>query len=171
MRPRVFPAEDFVVAGSTFAGAVSASMRPRVFPAEDVSRRAPTRATDRAASMRPRVFPAEDPLHGESFRPPPKASMRPRVFPAEDADGLSGDRARATGFNEAAGIPRGRRGNEALQEHNIHRFNEAAGIPRGRHRLVVRAPAHQGASMRPRVFPAEDAQPFVSKLPSVEQLQ
>ena len=37
-------------------------------------------------------------------------------------------------------------------------FNEAAGIPRGR--LGGRrqsAPWHPGASMRPRVFPAEDA--------------
>ena len=37
-------------------------------------------------------------------------------------------------------------------------FNEAAGIPRGRHviRLAVRE-VFSPASMRPRVFPAEDA--------------
>ena len=59
--------------------------------------------------------------------------MRPRVFPAEDllvlveeADGMSG-------FNEAAGIPRGRL--------------------RGRIETIFVAIV---ASMRPRVFPAED---------------
>ena len=62
-------------------------------------------------------------------------------------------------FNEAAGIPRGRRlAREARREQAIViRFNEAAGIPRGRrqarHLEVQRGP---DASMRPRVFPAED---------------
>ena len=58
--------------------------------------------------------------------------MRPRVFPAEDGEG----RRRGAGSRRC--------------------FNEAAGIPRGRRRPApppVRAPA---ASMRPRVFPAED---------------
>ena len=61
--------------------------------------------------------------------------MRPRVFPAEDLQ--------ETG---------------ALVEVSAPCFNEAAGIPRGR-----RAEWRQGratltaASMRPRVFPAEDA--------------
>ncbi len=58
--------------------------------------------------MRPRVFPAEDgaavKLGGESGF----ASMRPRVFPAEDAATGSKPDSRTTGFNEAAGIPRGR---------------------------------------------------------------
>ena len=61
-------------------------------------------------------------------------------------------------FNEAAGIPRGRLPHRlALLSRRQFSFNEAAGIPRGRleglrldHRLC------QGASMRPRVFPAED---------------
>ena len=35
-------------------------------------------------------------------------------------------------------------------------FNEAAGIPRGRHDQPVLAGCPQLASMRPRVFPAED---------------
>ena len=35
--------------------------------------------------------------------------MRPRVFPAEDRHDRPADRARLPGFNEAAGIPRGRR--------------------------------------------------------------
>ena len=85
--------------------------------------------------MRPRVFPAEDiailsnPLHRAG------ASMRPRVFPAEDTPSGPGARRRCSpGFNEAAGIPRGRR-------------------------TPLSAPARQAcpASMRPRVFPAEDA--------------
>ena len=59
--------------------------------------------------MRPRVFPAEDDrrqqLHGDRNG----ASMRPRVFPAEDAVPALNPRHVAACFNEAAGIPRGRR--------------------------------------------------------------
>ena len=36
--------------------------------------------------------------------------MRPRVFPAEDGHILGPDGRVEVGFNEAAGIPRGRRG-------------------------------------------------------------
>ena len=62
-------------------------------------------------------------------------------------------------FNEAAGIPRGRLRPIRRGAHQVSgwRFNEAAGIPRGRQEAV--ATAQQGgdmASMRPRVFPAED---------------
>ena len=40
----------------------------------------------------------------------------------------------------------------------LERFNEAAGIPRGRRSAPLRLDSqHQPASMRPRVFPAEDA--------------
>ena len=60
--------------------------------------------------------------------------MRPRVFPAEDRPVDAGRAARATRFNEAAGIPRGRR------------------PPRPGGSTTPKA------SMRPRVFPAEDAQ-------------
>ena len=60
--------------------------------------------------------------------------MRPRVFPAEDASVGAFIASAITGFNEAAGIPRGRRA-------------VAAGWCR-----------RPSASMRPRVFPAEDAQ-------------
>ena len=35
-------------------------------------------------------------------------------------------------------------------------FNEAAGIPRGRREPSTARPAAREASMRPRVFPAED---------------
>ena len=68
------------------------------------------------------------------------ASMRPRVFPAEDAS--------------ISALP--------SQELGPGRFNEAAGIPRGRldrrGDSRQRGPA-QAASMRPRVFPAEDVVP------------
>ena len=61
------------------------------------------------------------------------------------------------GFNEAAGIPRGRQ--DALGGPSIRwrSFNEAAGIPRGRQpRALTRIGETHNASMRPRVFPAED---------------
>ena len=67
--------------------------------------------------------------------------MRPRVFPAEDVGAAA----------------------ERLARYDVC-FNEAAGIPRGRRvlgRLVVVLAA---ASMRPRVFPAEDEQEATSEL-------
>ncbi len=58
--------------------------------------------------------------------------MRPRVFPAEDLADSAAALRQLAGFNEAAGIPRGRR-LAVFQEVRPHRrFNEAAGIPRGR---------------------------------------
>ena len=62
------------------------------------------------------------------------------------------------GFNEAAGIPRGRLKWRSGGTVTVHGFNEAAGIPRGRppDRRWWHLDA-RGASMRPRVFPAEDA--------------
>ena len=59
--------------------------------------------------------------------------MRPRVFPAEDTGAIFNPPVVPQSFNEAAGIPRGRRRDRQL-------------VPLG--------PIH--ASMRPRVFPAED---------------
>ena len=59
MRPRVFPAEDRVVAVARPARLV-ASMRPRVFPAERLAADGTTDTANDLASMRPRVFPAED---------------------------------------------------------------------------------------------------------------
>ena len=110
------------------------------------------------------------------------ASMRPRVFPAEDAQGANVPVAASKGFNEAAGIPRGRLvaqlqrefdglasmrprvfpaedpNNERQRPRSSPRFNEAAGIPRGRRFLGHSCPlVSRVASMRPRVFPAEDA--------------
>ena len=58
--------------------------------------------------------------------------MRPRVFPAEDVPDVGSVR-------------------------RADRFNEAAGIPRGRRFLRINMKPMLGvASMRPRVFPAED---------------
>ena len=83
-------------------------MRPRVFPAEDpaIHRRRPQLDI---ASMRPRVFPAEDHVQRcQDADGDGAASMRPRVFPAEDPEpSVDLDRSHE-GFNEAAGIPRGR---------------------------------------------------------------
>ena len=59
--------------------------------------------------MRPRVFPAEDLVARLLLSLRHAASMRPRVFPAEDGAGTLPGMRRYRGFNEAAGIPRGRR--------------------------------------------------------------
>ena len=122
-----------------------ASMRPRVFPAEDrpshpsvAAALIRTRCFNEAAGIprgRPRI--ALTPNDIEPLRP--HASMRPRVFPAEDARRLRKNRRVTTGtrcFNEAAGIPRGRLRHQGPSEtYHRKRFD---------------------ASMRPRVFPAED---------------
>ena len=60
------------------------------------------------------------------------ASMRPRVFPAEDPGHLGVMQHVGLGFNEAAGIPRGRRITRSINGCCSECFNEAAGIPRGR---------------------------------------
>ena len=135
-----------------------ASMRPRVFPAEDAL--SWSRWIQSAcASMRPRVFPAEDASqHATRADNPISASMRPRVFPAEDSGLADLLPESASGFNEAAGIPRGRPTMPVVLQTVTNRFNEAAGIPRGRRdRLAPARPAPYLASMRPRVFPAEDS--------------
>ena len=108
--------------------------------------------------MRPRVFPAEDLTSSKMMRDWSKlASMRPRVFPAEDPDRCRASRGGDWSFNEAAGIPRGRPPTWRRADPCHRGFNEAAGIPRGRPMPwdtdTVRVVA---ASMRPRVFPAED---------------
>ena len=83
-------------------------MRPRVFPAED-SEPELIGAMGTGASMRPRVFPAEDSVAASAGETAVSASMRPRVFPAEDLVSTSSLSAFQGSFNEAAGIPRGRR--------------------------------------------------------------
>ena len=84
--------------------------------------------------------------------------MRPRVFPAEDLTLTSPADDRQPRFNEAAGIPRGRPPRMRRPSRPPpKRFNEAAGIPRGRPPgPQVVGPRLEDASMRPRVFPAED---------------
>ena len=58
--------------------------------------------------------------------------MRPRVFPAEDMACPGRPKPAHEGFNEAAGIPRGRPAADAIHTIGSSSFNEAAGIPRGR---------------------------------------
>ena len=89
--------------------------------------------------------------------------MRPRVFPAEDRriGRVREESWIPSCFNEAAGIPRGRpeaQGQPSCS-HGGSGFNEAAGIPRGRPSLTCgprNVSVLEVASMRPRVFPAED---------------
>ena len=138
MRPRVFPAEDGM-GGAVRDHVGDASMRPRVFPAEDVTNRTSIRCPGRA-SMRPRVFPAEDSRCVGSQATRTQASMRPRVFPAEDV------------------------GNARIRRLRRDRFNEAAGIPRGRRADASKNNCMLSASMRPRVFPAEDSSPTMGAL-------
>ena len=82
--------------------------------------------------------------------------MRPRVFPAEDLCSEQSLIQCLHRFNEAAGIPRGRRSGAVAETGRVVRFNEAAGIPRGRLGRVETDQELIAASMRPRVFPAED---------------
>ena len=83
--------------------------------------------------------------------------MRPRVFPAEDVRLCGIPVEDLCSFNEAAGIPRGRRIVSGVSCRRGRGFNEAAGIPRGRRIEMLEAfRAIEAASMRPRVFPAED---------------
>ena len=106
--------------------------------------------------MRPRVFPAEDEGQHAAAGRVVDASMRPRVFPAEDPVTRPRPHRPSASFNEAAGIPRGRRGPNRWLQNTASRFNEAAGIPRGRPPDSEGDSHQRGASMRPRVFPAED---------------
>ena len=96
--------------------------------------------------------------------------MRPRVFPAEDIEYAAETYEEAEGFNEAAGIPRGRRRSRQAGRLPARCFNEAAGIPRGRRLLGSVERLRQRASMRPRVFPAEDVADL-TKLPRYIALQ
>ncbi len=185
MRPRVFPAEDVERVGGQLGVGV-ASMRPRVFPAEDVARIEGEHAS-LGASMRPRVFPAEDARRRPCTPPSSRfneAAGIPRGRHSYDGNAPG----RSHRFNEAAGIPRGRRSRSSRSGPSSARFNEAAGIPRGRlpaaggerlhgrgfneaagiprgRRLVVNVDGERGeASMRPRVFPAEDRVSTVTEI-------
>ena len=102
--------------------------------------------------MRPRVFPAEDIARSMTSGSIKQASMRPRVFPAEDWTCSCRSCHGSGSFNEAAGIPRGRRSVFEFLEEEASSFNEAAGIPRGRRAQdVLDACMRSPASMRPRV--------------------
>ncbi len=145
--------------------AESASMRPRVFPAEDMRTNRRVRGAV-PASMRPRVFPAEDAVPPALLAIDRTASMRPRVFPAEDGCKHPGRNMGCHRFNEAAGIPRGRPGQGCKHQRKHGRFNEAAGIPRGRLVPLAASLKVSQASMRPRVFPAEDTGDGAGRIPA-----
>ena len=163
MRPRVFPAEDSATSGSPSAN------RRRFNEAAGIPRgrlRLSRAVGERllVASMRPRVFPAEDNPPTRPRRPPAQGFNEAAGIPrGRRRQGRPASEARRCRFNEAAGIPRGRprlaRGRHAGRP----RFNEAAGIPSGRHPgIAICGIPPNDASMRPRVFPAEDADPLVS---------
>ena len=82
--------------------------------------------------------------------------MRPRVFPAEDPLRIGVRFPPDQRFNEAAGIPPRKTTLPGLAGRCRRSFNEAAGIPRGRRLCLVWPVGVDEASMRPRVFPAED---------------
>ena len=155
MRPRELPAEDGSVVSpvrdaarcfNEAAGVTrgrrpprprAAATTPRFNEAAGVTRGRPINLDDCrlpvGASMRPRELPAEDLQRGDS--PADRfngASMRPRELPAEDTMRVPALRTSAPGFNEAAGVTRGR--------------------------PDLRCATRLGgdASMRPRELPAED---------------
>ena len=155
-------------------------MRPRLFTAED------SRAlfgafsslscfNEAAAIHRGR---RDQPGHEGRHRP---ASMRPRLFTAEDGAAWQCVCRTVRRFNEAAAIHRGRRRRRSVSPRPRDCFNEAAAIHRGRRgrrrsrfarqpRFNEAAAIHRGrrgrsrparmevwsASMRPRLFTAED---------------
>ena len=112
------------------------------------------------------VFPAEDArLLIEQYFDRLAASMRPRVFPAEDSTRPAASAGcGTTRFNEAAGIPRGRPELRADEECRT-RGTPASMRPRvfpaedERTARIENAKKILLASMRPRVFPAEDVRP------------
>ena len=106
--------------------------------------------------MRPRVFPAEDVTHDHVLEPLQVASMRPRVFPAEDDGASAGKSAKPLGFNEAAGIPRGRPLGRRLIVNATQASMRPRVFPAEDVEVPVRTNVQSSASMRPRVFPAED---------------
>ncbi len=134
-------------------------MRPRVFPAEDTSGASRGSAAHRAGFNEAAGIPRGRRVRARLVAVDcHAASMRPRVFPAEDTSWHRAAIREHWGFNEAAGIPRGRHTMRLMGKITSSRFNEAAGIPRGRQGPRPRgARAVCPASMRPRVFPAEDS--------------
>ena len=91
--------------------------------------------------------------------------MRPRVFPAEDLRRESLSDADACRFNEAAGIPRGRQsriGSDFLAHDNRIASMRPRVFPAEDVMFDIMTGSHRAkhASMRPRVFPAEDVAPL-----------
>ena len=83
--------------------------------------------------------------------------MRPRVFPAEDSKLALRGSPISIRFNEAAGIPRGRRERAARPGRGLDASMRPRVFPAEDVPLEGVARAMDDASMRPRVFPAEDA--------------
>ena len=85
--------------------------------------------------------------------------MRPRVFPAEDAAEVARHTGSTSCFNEAAGIPRGRTRDGTLHgaQGRLASMRPRGYSPRKTSSSAVQSHACQRASMRPRVFPAEDS--------------
>ena len=135
---------------------VLASMRPRVFPAEDPDGGSGGGSDARVASMRPRVFPAEDSDTRARQTVPGGASMRPRVFPAEDRHRGRPELLGRPGFNEAAGIPRGRQQENAALRGRVRASMRPRVFPAEDYHAAAKRHGVFSASMRPRVFPAED---------------
>ena len=125
---------------------------------------------DKSASMRPRVFPAEDPRF--DLEDPAGQGRFNEAAGIPRGRRYTACRPRHTRacFNEAAGIPRGRRYRGAQGFDPRGGFNEAAGIPRGRPGRYVEEEEAMPASMRPRVFPAEDP-PGLDHFTSRRELQ
>ena len=136
-------------------------MRPRVFPAEDSGAAHVDHRAIEGASMRPRVFPAEDPWQRRRASSAPRPCFNEAAgIPRGRRGGLHHPRLGVRRFNEAAGIPRGRQVPASYSDcSRVSCFNEAAGIPRGRRDRPIRCSPTGQASMRPRVFPAEDPAP------------
>ena len=82
--------------------------------------------------------------------------MRPRVFPAEDSENRLRPPMAERGFNEAAGIPRGRRHQGRRQSRRRAASMRPRVFPAEDSFERNLSHNHCQASMRPRVFPAED---------------
>ena len=82
--------------------------------------------------------------------------MRPRVFPAEDVRALQDSHQHDLSFNEAAGIPRGRRAVRLQEGRAANASMRPRVFPAEDDGRLERHDVQHRASMRPRVFPAED---------------
>ena len=123
------------------------------------------------ASMRPRELPAEDRIFlGGLLQQFVAASMRPRELPAEDRERRPGVLGLCpAGFNEAAGVTRGRPSQGAGDPMTIAASMRPRELPA--EDLSDISPSLQWAiqaSMRPRELPAEDLHARVVRVESVD---